>query len=99
MDRNRYYEQERKVSQVHGICYRDFTIKVKKERAKDRYEDASRLSDASLVQRKAGRRLADVYMTWSLLPKANGQRMLYVTEKYDDEETFYRRMNHIMSAK
>ena len=55
MDRNRYYEQERKVSQIHRICYRDFTIKVKKERTKDRYEDLSRLSDESLVQRKAGR--------------------------------------------
>ena len=27
-----------------------------------------------------------------------GQRMLYVTEKYDDEGAFYRRMNHIRSA-
>ena len=39
----------------HRSCYHDSTTKVKRERAKDRYKDASRLSDASLVQRKAGR--------------------------------------------
>lgn len=29
-----------KVSQIQRTCYRDFTTNVKKERAKDRYEDA-----------------------------------------------------------
>ena len=41
-----------KKEEYHRSCYCDFTTKVKNERAKDRYEDASRLSDASLVQRK-----------------------------------------------
>ena len=44
-----------KKEKYHRSCYRDFTNKVKKERAKDRYEDASRLSDAFFVPRKAGR--------------------------------------------
>ena len=44
-----------KKERYHRSGYRDFTTKVKKERAKNRYEDASRLSDAFLVQRKAGR--------------------------------------------
>ena len=111
-------------------CYRDFTTKVKKERAKGRYEDASWLNDAFLVQRKAGRPSLDKLPaqekadeTIALLSQdcsfnknlcticqkhggclhdmefiATGQRMLYVTEKYDDEGAFYRRMNHIRSA-
>ena len=44
-----------KREKYHRSCHRDFTSKVKKERAKDRYKDAYRLSDSSLVQRKAAR--------------------------------------------
>ena len=42
-----------KKEKYHRSCYRDFTSKVKKERAKDRYKDD--WSDPSLVQTKAAR--------------------------------------------
>ena len=45
----------KKKEKYHRSCYRDFASKVKKERAKDRYKDASQLSDSSLVQKKAAK--------------------------------------------
>ena len=41
-----------KKEKYHKSCYRNFTTKVKKERAKDRYEDSSKLSDVSFVQKE-----------------------------------------------
>ena len=38
-----------KKEKYYRFTYCDLTTNVKKERAKDRYKDASRLSDASLV--------------------------------------------------